>query len=373
MFIQDIAYDALINAQLIHHDIGGPIPRGAIVAYCEGRICSSRMAQECTQIELNEFKRLALPAYVRWLDTHQDVFLCQPVHGRCRYPDESIHRTECRYRDPLPPDIQYPPPTSSRSGHGHHAHGSHHGHGQHAHGRSGGHSRIPGNSSGSHHESERRGVRIGGHHGHLEKDNVYDDSYFGHFDDGNDDDEAALSDDEDVFTRTMTQASNHGFISGSRRGGMGRGGRTSPSGNGNDAAASRHGAAVRNGRDSGVLVARGEIPRGPSSNAGASQRGTAPADTTSLAVATTHSVRTPSSRTAQGTAPTHTTFRTAAVARGDQVSLNISAQGAAAPTSGGKVPQGEASGPRNSRNAVSKRVTFQLGSRKAKAGVSEDY
>lgn len=93
VLIQEIAYDAYINARLIHRYIGGPRPRGAIVAYCDGQIFSCHMVRECTQIELVEFSRLAYPVCVRWMDTHRDIFRCQPVHGLCRYPHEFIHDT----------------------------------------------------------------------------------------------------------------------------------------------------------------------------------------------------------------------------------------------------------------------------------------
>ncbi len=264
VLIQEIAYDALINAQLVYRDFGGPMPRGAIVAYSNGEISSSSLARNCTQIELVEFSRLEYSVCVRWMDTHHDVFRCQPVHGRCRYPDEFIHHTSCRYHVPLPPDIEHPPP---RTGHGHQAHGSRHGHSHHAHG--GGHTRFSANLSGGRHISGGRIGRIGGHHNHFIEDNLHDASLFGN--------------------------------SGSRSG-TSRSGRASLGGNGNGVATSRHGAAVRSGRSSRDPAARGETPRDPPLDTGTSHGGASRADRAPGSGAASHGGRDPRDRMAQGEA-----------------------------------------------------------------------
>jgi len=275
VLIQEIAYDALINAQLVYRAFGGPMPRGAVVAYCNGEISSSSLARNCTQIELVEFSRLEYSVCVRWMDTHHDVFRCQPVHGRCRYPDEFIHHTSCRYHVPLPPDIEHPPP---RTGHGHQAHGSRHGHGHQAHGHShghshhahgGGHTRVSANLSGGRHISGGRIGTIGGHHNHFIEDNLHDASFFGN--------------------------------SGSRSG-TGRSGRASLGGNGNGVATSRHGAAVRSGRSSRDPAARGETPRDPPLNTGTSHGGASRADRAPRSGAASHGGRDPRDRMAQGEA-----------------------------------------------------------------------
>lgn len=319
VLIQEIAYDALINAQLVYRDFGGPRPRSAIVAYCNGEISSSSLARNCTQIELVEFSRLEYSVCVRWMDTHHGVFRCQPVHGRCRYPDEFIHHTNCRYHVPLPPDIEHPPPRTghghqahgSRPGHGHQAHGSRHGHSHHAHG--GGHTRVSPNFSGGRHISGGRIGRVGGHHNHFIEDNLHDASLCGNSD---------------------------------SRSGTGRSGRASLGGNGNGVATSRHGAAVRSGRSlrdpaarsetsrdlllntgtthggasradrtprSGAAshggrdprdrMAQGEAAQDSSANPGAPNRGAAPADTTSRTTNATHDLREPRFSTAQGVVP----------------------------------------------------------------------
>jgi len=353
------------------------MPRGAVVAYCNGEISSSSLARNCTQIELVEFSRLEYSVCVRWMDTHHDVFRCQPVHGRCRYPDEFIHHTNCRYHVPLPPDIEHPPPRTghghqahgSRHGHGHQAHGSRHGHSHHGHG--GGHTRVSANLSGGRHISGGRIGRIGGHHNHFIEDNLHDASFFGNSGSGINDHDPAFSDDEDVLARSVSQASNHGFVSGQRRSGTGRSGRASLGGNGNGVATSRHGAAVRSGRSSRGPAARGETPRDPPlntgtshgdasradraprsgaashggrdprdrmaqgeaaqdspSNPGAPNRGAAPADTTSRTTTAAHDLREPPFSTAQGVAPASTMSLIAAAAHHVEEPRNSTTQDA---------------------------------------------
>lgn len=224
------------------------------------------------------------------MDTHRNIFRCQPVHGRCRYPDEFIQHTHCRYHVPLPRDIQQPP---SHTGHGHQAH-------------NGGHTQVLVNRSGSHHISGERVRRIGGHHGHSDEEILYDDSYFGNSGGRIDDNDPAFSDDEDVFARSMSQVSNHGFVSGYRRGGTGHSERVSRGENGIGVATSRNGAVVRSGRSSRGPSARGETPRDPPLKFSTSHDGASRAETASRRGAASHGGQGPRDRMLEGQAPRET-------------------------------------------------------------------
>lgn len=131
--------------------------------------------------------------------------------------------------------MQHPP---RHTGHGHQTHG-------------GGHTRLSGNRSGRHRISGERVGRVGGHHSYSDQEILYDDSCFGNSGSRIDDNDPEFSDDEDVFVRIMSQASNHGFRSGQRRGDTGRSESISRGENGSGAATSRS------------LPARGEAPSDP--------------------------------------------------------------------------------------------------------------
>lgn len=201
----EIAEDAFINAEDLQYEIGGPPCQGAILAYIDGAICARRMIHDCTPLELNEFQRLAYPIYARWAEANYDKFPCRPVRGRCQYPDEFIHSNACRYRVPLPPDIEYFSVAGPRPGHASHTHGrpGHHGFGGHS---------GPSNP--------RPGRR--------DNDRDYGGSYYGYSEDdyeySEDEDGAAYSDEEDLHARSVSQTSDHGFNPGRRQGGATRGG-----------------------------------------------------------------------------------------------------------------------------------------------------
>ena len=102
----EVASEALHAARDLHHRIGGPRIDGAILAYLEDRISAEQMMRTCTQLEANEFQRLAEPAYLRWIHQNNHLYRCQPRRdGRCRYPDDNIHNGDCAYFVPLPPDV----------------------------------------------------------------------------------------------------------------------------------------------------------------------------------------------------------------------------------------------------------------------------
>lgn len=279
------------------------------------------MVQACTQIELVEFSRLAYPVCVRWMDTHHDIFRCQPVHGRCRYPDEFIHHYDCRYHVPLPQDIQNPPRHTghghkahgSRHGHGHPTRGSHHGQGHHARGEA--HARLSDNRSSSKHISGGRIGRTGGHHAHSDEVIVYDDSHFGSFAGRNDKNDPAFPDDEDVFAQSMEQASNNGFVPGRRRE-TGPSGRTSLGGNGNGTATSHNGTAWRSGRASHNPATRGETPRDTPHYTGTSHAGLSNVGTASRRGAALHGGQGTRDRMQEGKTP-HGSSNARASRRGD--------------------------------------------------------
>lgn len=314
------------------------------------------------------------------MDTHRDIFRCQSVHGRCRYPDEFIHDTHCRYYVPLPQEMQHPP---RHTGHGHQTHG-------------GGHTSVSGNRSGRHRISGERVGKVGGHHSHSVEEILYDDSCFGNSGSRIDENDPAFSDVEDVFVRSMSQASNHGFRSGQRRGDTGRNERISRGENSSGAAtshsppargeapsdpppitsifhawasrpimASRRGAvsdrdrtqkgeapretsnaatsrcgadhpnaascrsaASHNDRGTRDALVQGEAPHDPSSDAGARIQDVAPANTISRTTTAAHCLRESPIGTAEGAAPATTMSLITAAAHQVKESPNSMAQGA---------------------------------------------
>ena len=251
----EVAREALLNARDLHMDVGGHTPRGAIVAYCDGRINGAQAIHHCTPIEFNEFARLALPILTRWTQTHGEDFRCQPgPTGRCRYPDELLHHRTCQYRAELPSDIQYPPPSHHQGGHAHqqtrssmHNLGGGHPHAQGPHPGSRGHGHpFSANRGGFGSDLPHRGPAgpFDHHRGVPRSDDessAYDDSYDS-FSDGSDDDdgETAYSDEDDLYTRSMSQASEYGFAPGRHRQAMHNGPHHASRGMGH--AAARHAA-----------------------------------------------------------------------------------------------------------------------------------
>ncbi|KAL8787697.1 MAG: hypothetical protein Q9195_007653 [Heterodermia aff. obscurata] len=113
------AYDAFENARDLQRDLGGPPICGAILAYIDNRINAECLTRLCTQIEANEFARLAGPVYQEWIKRHEQQFRCDPGrHGVCQYPRENLHFQDCGYYQPLPPDIQVDLESAAQS-HGH--------------------------------------------------------------------------------------------------------------------------------------------------------------------------------------------------------------------------------------------------------------
>lgn len=224
----DVAYDALLNARELEYEYGGPPSQGAILAYIDGIICARRMIRDCTPLEANEFCRLAEPVFIRWCDLNTDKFLCQPYHGRCQYPDEFLHDIECRYRVDLPPGVEYPP--------------------------------LPG-PPGHHSQSHP----LGPPPGRRDVDRSHGGSYYGYSasdsEYSEDEDGAVYSDEEDLYTRSISQASDHGFGAGTRRGGAGHGG------------ASRGGPTVAQGRAPQDNTPQGRASRGGPPGATAASSG----------------------------------------------------------------------------------------------------
>ena len=244
----EVAREALLNARYLHMDVGGHTPRGAILAYCDGRINGAQAIHHCTPIEFNEFARLALPILTRWTQMHGQDFRCQPgPTGRCRYPDELLHHRTCRYRAELPPDIQYPPPSHHQGGHAHQQARSSMRDPGGPHSGSRGHGHLfPANHGGFGSGLPRRGP-VGPFNHHRggprsdDESSAYDASYDS-FSDGSvdDDDQTAYSDEDDLFTRSMSQASEFGFAPGRHRQAMHNGPHRASGGMGH--AAARHGA-----------------------------------------------------------------------------------------------------------------------------------
>lgn len=250
----EVAEDAFLNAEDLQHEFGGPPCQGAILAYIDGAISARRMVHDCTPLEWNEFKRLAFPIYIRWAEANRDKFLCQPVLGRCQYPDEFIHSGACRYRVPLPPGIIYSPVPGPPPGHASHTHGrpGHHGFGGHS---------GPSNPRPGHRDHDRD--YGGSYYGYSENDYEYSE----------DEDGAVYSDEEDLYARSMSQASDYGFGEGARQGGAGHGGASRGGPNG------AHGRASQ-GRAPNARVVRGDdgtapsrAPRSGPSGAGAARGG----------------------------------------------------------------------------------------------------
>ena len=206
----DVAYEALQEARALQHEIGGPPIRGAILAYIDGRIDARRCIHDCAPLEANEFARLAAPVYVRWMMEHQQEFRCQPVHGRCQYPNEMLHFENCQYDVPLPPGIEFEPTMEMM--------------GAPRHGSRGGHGPPPafGHSSHGGHPAYRgHATPLATPRGHGNGFGYDDDTYDSY---AEEDDEDDYSDGEDLYARSMSQASSRGFVPGRARGGMARGG-----------------------------------------------------------------------------------------------------------------------------------------------------
>ncbi len=250
----EVAYEALLNAQDLDYEYGGPPSQGAILAYIDGAISTRRMIRDCTPMEANEFYRLAEPASRRWTELNIDKFPCQPVRGRCQYPDEFLHQPNCRYRVQLPPGVEYPPLPGPHRGNGHH-------------GQSG------------HPSNHRRSNQFGPPPNHRDDDRIHAEDYYGYSgsDDeySDDEDEAVYSDEEDLYARSMSQASDYGFTEGNRRGGAGQRGTSRGGPNG------AHGRATQ-GRAPNAGAARGDDVAAPSrplrsgpSGAGATRGGDA--------------------------------------------------------------------------------------------------
>ena len=101
----EAAFEATHNARMLQREVGGPRIRGAILAYIDDRISAEHMMRTCTQLEANEFQRLAETTYFRFIHRNAHLLRCQPRRGRCRYPGDNIHNGLCEYYVPLPPDI----------------------------------------------------------------------------------------------------------------------------------------------------------------------------------------------------------------------------------------------------------------------------
>ena len=102
----NFARQALARARGLQLQIGGPPCRGAIVAYCEGRLDAPRLFQRCTLLEANEFARLAPVIYLRWFMEHAREVRCVP--GRCQFPSDQTHLEGCEFLIRLPPGVELP-------------------------------------------------------------------------------------------------------------------------------------------------------------------------------------------------------------------------------------------------------------------------
>ena len=101
-----VAIQAFEAAERLYARYGGRHPpSGAILEYIDGRISSQQLIQRCTSLEANEYLRLAVEPYARFVAEHGHEHRCRP--GSCQYPNDASHFPGCRYVEPdLPPEIR---------------------------------------------------------------------------------------------------------------------------------------------------------------------------------------------------------------------------------------------------------------------------
>ena len=101
----EYAQQAYDEAQRLSREHALPRPRGAILAYLNGRMDARQVWSECTYLELNEFARLEPPGLEEWYDRHQHERACGPSTRHCILPLGRVHYSTCPHFRMLPADI----------------------------------------------------------------------------------------------------------------------------------------------------------------------------------------------------------------------------------------------------------------------------